>query len=82
MSVLSNVLPPVVIVVAGYFLYWGIFGLSGIITGIMTPTGSTQVGGGDIVRHYSEIHSMHVAVVLVSIVGGGYGVTWGMSKLR
>lgn len=75
-------LPLAVMVVAAYFLYWGVFGLGRIITDIMTPTSSSQVGDGDIVRHYSEIHPMHVAVVLTCIVGGGYGVSWGMSKLR
>lgn len=73
-------LPLAVMLVAAYFLYWGMVGLGGILFGRAAGTYVNREQNAAIVQAPTD--PMHVAVVLVSIVGGGYGVTWGMSKLR
>jgi len=73
-------LPLAVMVIAAYFLYWGMVGLGGILFGHAAGTYVNEKQNAAIVQ--APIDPMHVAVVLVNIIGGGYGVSWGMSKLR
>jgi hypothetical protein len=75
-----KVLALVVLVLSAYFLYHGLMGLYRIV---VQPHPHTLIDDtGRNIEHVSPIHPMHIAVVLVSIIGGGYGVTWGLSKLR
>ena len=69
----------VVLLVSAYFLYWGLFGLGQILFSGPSGTHVNKDEHSAIIR--MPIHPMHVAVVLVSVVGGGYGVRWGLSKL-
>lgn len=73
-------LPLAVIVVAAYFLYWGMFGLGQILFSGSSGTRVNQGQNAAIVQAPTD--PMHVATVLVSIVGGGYAIRWGLSKLR
>jgi hypothetical protein len=85
MSVLPKVflevkaLPLAVIVVAAYFLYRGVFGLRQILFSGPSGTYVNQEQNAAIVRASTD--PMHVVVVLSCIVGGGYGIKWGLSKL-
>jgi len=69
-----------VLVVSAYFLYWGVLGLGQIL--FSGPSGTHVNKDEHTAITRMPIHAMHVAVVLVCVVGGGYGVRWGMSKLR
>jgi hypothetical protein len=73
-------LPLAVIVVAAYFLYRGVFALRDILFARTAGTYVNQEQNAAIVQ--APIDPMHVVIVLTCIVGGGYGVSWGMSKLR
>jgi|UniRef100_A0A6C0CR81 hypothetical protein len=70
----------VVLVLSAYFLYHGLMGLYRIA---VRPYPHTMIDDtGRNIEHVSPIHPMHVAVVLAYILGGGYGIKWGLSKLR